>query len=110
MRIITIMDSVIKILRERNRYTQVKLAQELGVSRQALIKYENMEQEPPLSVIRGLSKIFSVSYECLIDNELSSSTTSEDKKMLERLEKNFVKLKDSEKLAVFEMARIMANC
>ena len=106
----TIMDSVIKILRERNRYTQVKLAQELGVSRQALIKYENMEQEPPLSVIRGLSKIFSVSYECLIDNELSSSTTSEDKKMLERLEKNFVKLKDSEKLAVFEMARIMANC
>ena len=106
----TIMDSVIKILRERNRYTQVKLAQELGVSRQALIKYENMEQEPPLSVIRGLSKIFSVSYECLIYNELSSSTTSEDKKMLERLEKNFVKLKDSEKLAVFEMARIMANC
>ena len=32
------MDSVIKTLREQNRYTQVKLAEELGISRQALIQ------------------------------------------------------------------------
>ena len=52
------MESVIKTLREKNRYTQVKLAQELGISRQALIKYESMEQELPVNVIRGLSRIF----------------------------------------------------
>ena len=38
------MESVIKILREKNRYTQVHLAEVLGISRQALIKYENLEQ------------------------------------------------------------------
>ena len=64
------MESVIKKLREQNRYTQVKLAEELGISRQALIKYESMEQELPVNVIRGLSRMFSVSYECLIDNKL----------------------------------------
>lgn len=80
------------------------------VSRQALIKYENMEMEPPLSVIRALSRIFAVSYECLIDNELPAESNSEDNSMIQQLAKNFVKLNDSEKRAVFEMARIMANC
>lgn len=104
------MESVIKILREKNRYTQVKLAEELGISRQALIKYENMEMEPPLSVIRALSRIFAVNYECLIDNELPAESNPEDNSMIQQLAKNFVKLNDSEKRAVFEMARIMANC
>ena len=104
------MESVIKLLREKHRYTQVKLAEELGISRQALIKYENMELEPPLSVIRELSKLFSVSYDCLIDNELPSEQSAEDAAMIAELVKNFVKLSESEKRAVFEMARIMANC
>ena len=104
------MESVIKKLREQNRYTQVKLAEELGISRHALIKYENMDQEPPISVIRAVAKIFSVSYESLIDNELPVESTSEDDAMIAELAKNFVKLNESEKMAVFEMARIMANC
>lgn len=102
------MESVIKILREKNRYTQVRLAEDLGISRQALIKYENLEQEPPLSVIRGLSKIFSVGYECFIDNTLPDSSSA-DSAMLQGFAKNFIRLKDSEKQAVLEMARIMAN-
>ena len=103
------MESVIKLLREKHRYTQVKLAEELGISRQALIKYENMELEPPISVIRELSKLFSVGYNCLIDNELPSEQSAEDAAMIAELAKNFVKLNESEKRAVFEMARIMAN-
>ena len=103
------MESVIKILREQNRYTQVKLAEVLGISRQALIKYESLELEPPLSVIRGLAKLFSVNYEFLIDNKLPDANTSEDEQMIEQLSKDFVKLKDSEKLAVLEMTRIMAK-
>lgn len=104
------MESVIKQLREQHRYTQVKLAEELGISRQALIKYESGELELPVSVIRKLSKIFSVGYECLIDNELQSEQSSEDKVMAAELAKNFLKLNEAEKRAVFEMARIMANC
>lgn len=103
------MESVIKTLREKNRYTQVKLAQELGISRQALIKYESMEQELPVNVIRGLSKIFSVSYECFIDNKLPSPDIAEDEAMLKQLTRDFTKLNASEKKAVLEMTRIMAN-
>lgn len=51
------MESVIKQLREQHRYTQVKLAEELGISRQALIKYESGELELPVSVIRKLSNV-----------------------------------------------------
>ena len=103
------MESVIKTLREKNRYTQVKLAQELGISRQALIKYESMEQELPVNVIRGLSKIFSVSYACFIDNMLPSPDIAEDEAMLKQLTRDFTKLNASEKKAVLEMTRIMAN-
>ncbi|MBO4859371.1 MAG: helix-turn-helix transcriptional regulator [Treponema sp.] len=103
------MESVIKILREQNRYTQVKLAEEIGISRQALIKYENMELEPPLSVVRALSKLFSVDYDCFIDNKLPDESSSEESEMISKLVKNVMKLNDSEKRAVFEMARIMAN-
>lgn len=103
------MESIIKTLREQNRYTQVKLAEELGISRQALIKYESLEQELPVNVIRGLSKIFSVSYECFIDNKLPSPDIAEDEVMLKQLARDFTKLKVSEKKAVLEMTRIMAN-
>lgn len=103
------MESVIKLLREQHRYTQVKLAEELGISRQALIKYEIMELEPPLSVIRELSTKFSVNYDCLIDNILLSEKFSEDEAMIAEFSKNFVKLNESEKRAVTEMARIMVN-
>ena len=103
------MESVIKTLREKNRYTQVKLAEEIGISRQALIKYENLELEPPLSVVRSLSKLFSVNYDCFIDNKLPEESNSEDEDMLAQLVKNVKKLNESEKRAVFEMARIMAN-
>ena len=103
------MESVIKILREKNRYTQVKLAEELGISRQALIKYENMELEPPVSIVRSLSKIFSVNYDCFIDNKLHEDADSEDADMLGQFVKNVMKLNEAEKRAVFEMARIMAN-
>ena len=56
------MESVVKILREQNRYTQTRLAQILGISRPALINYENMEQDLPLFVVKELSKLFNVSY------------------------------------------------
>ena len=103
------MESVIKLLREKNRYTQVKLAEEIGISRQALIKYENLELEPPLSVVRSLSKLFSVNYDCFIDNKLPEELNPEESEMLSQFVKNVMRLKDSEKRAVFEMTRIMAN-
>lgn len=100
--------SVIKLLREKNHYTQTKLAEELGISRQALIKYENMELEPPLSVVRLLSKLFGVGYDCIIDNQLPVELDEKDKERLLLIEKCFSNLKEHEKQAITEMARIMA--
>ena len=76
------MESVVKILREQNRYTQTRLAQILGISRPALINYENMEQDLPLFVVKELSKLFNVSYDCLIDNKLPDSEPGDDKETL----------------------------
>ena len=103
------MTSVIKILREQNHYTQTKLAEHLKISRQALIKYESMELEPPLSVVRTLSKIFGVSYDCIIDNYLPSELDEADRERLAVIQRSFPKLKEHEKIAVTEMARIMAQ-
>ena len=102
------MESVIRIIREKHRYTQTKLAEELGISRQALIKYENMELDLPLTVVRQLSKLFNVSYECLIDNSLPDEESETDLQ-LQKIIKSFPKLQDHEKNAVSEMVRIMAD-
>lgn len=103
------MDSVIKFLREKHRYTQVHLAEVLGISRQALIKYENQEQEPPVSIVRTLAKLFGVGYDCIIDNKLPCEADAQDKEKLSIIEKSFPLLREEEKQAVTEMIRIMAN-
>lgn len=67
------MKEILINLRTENRYSQNALAKELGISRQAYIKYETGEVEPPVEIIRKLSKLFNVSYETLIDNETKES-------------------------------------
>lgn len=101
------MESIVKILREKNRYTQTGLAEKLGISRQALIKYENMDLDLPLSVVKQLSKLFNVSYECLIDNCISVENLKDDFR-LQQIIQQFQNLEEHEKQAVAEMVRIMA--
>jgi len=103
------MESVIKTLREKNRYTQVGLAEILGISRQALIKYESMEQEPSVATVRKLSNLFKVDYACIIDNNLDTQVEQKDKAKLNLITKCFPLLKEDEKIAVTEMVRIMAG-
>lgn len=62
-------DILIK-LREDNRYTQTAMAKLLGISRQAYMKYETGDVEPPVEVIRKLKDVYKVSYEILIDNRV----------------------------------------
>ena len=51
------MDLIIKSLREQHSYSQDELAQELGISRQTYIKYENGSCDMPLEIVRKLSKL-----------------------------------------------------
>lgn len=103
------MESIIKNLRIQNRYTQIHLAEILGISRQALIKYENLAQDPPVSIIRLIAKLFDVSYDCIIDNKLPDTKNEKDSVLLIQITKNFPLLREDEKVAVAEMIRIMAN-
>lgn len=66
------MKETIRSLREQHNFSQTYLASYLGVSRQMYIKYETGEVEPPVRVISGLCKLYSVSYDIIIDNKLSS--------------------------------------
>ena len=62
------MKDILIQLRTENRYSQNKLAKELGISRQAYIKYESGEVEPSVEIVRKLSKIYNVSCDYLICN------------------------------------------
>lgn len=70
------MKETIRMLREEHNFSQTYLASALGVSRQMYIKYETGEVEPPVRVISGLCKLYSVSYDLIIDDKLSSKNNN----------------------------------
>lgn len=64
------MNSVLRYLREENKYSQEELAKKLGISRQTYIKYENLEVNPTIEVVKKLTKLFDIDYSCIIDNKM----------------------------------------
>jgi len=57
-------------LRKKNNITQEELAERVGVSRQTISKWELGETSPDLRQSKELSKIFNVSLDELVDNDL----------------------------------------
>lgn len=74
------MKETLKILREKNRYSQNLIASLLGISRQMYIKYESGEVEPPVHVVKALSRLHDVPYEVIIDNVLKPAETKANEK------------------------------
>jgi len=62
------MINMIRKLREEQGYSQERLAKELGITRQTLIRYENGEQ-PTIENVKKIANFFDVDYECIIDNK-----------------------------------------
>jgi len=65
----------IQTLRKQNAMSQDQLADMLGVSRQAVSKWENDENNPELEYLVQISSIFSVSTDYLVKDGNSSSVT-----------------------------------
>lgn len=63
------MFETIKYLREQKKYSQVQVADYLGISRQMYIKYERGETEPPVSVIKNLCRLYRVDYEVILEDK-----------------------------------------
>ena len=53
-------------LRKRSGWSQEELAQQLGVSRQSVSKWEGAQSIPDIDRLLQLSELFGVSVDCLI--------------------------------------------
>lgn len=60
-------------LRRERRMTQQELAEQLCVSRQAVSRWEQMLSEPSTENLTRLGKIFSISIDSLVDEEMNLS-------------------------------------
>ena len=57
----------LKKIRKQKKYSQLKVAMDLNISREALSHYENGKRSPDLQMLRLLSKYFGVSIDFLVN-------------------------------------------
>ena len=62
-------DKIIE-LRKKNGWSQEELADQLGVSRQAVSKWESASSIPDLERVLGMSRLFGVSTDYLLKDEI----------------------------------------
>lgn len=65
-------DQNLKILRKKLGYTQAQLAEKLGVKRSLIGAYEEGRAEPKLSTLVNIARLFEVSLDQLITQDLSA--------------------------------------
>lgn len=66
-------------LRKRNGLSQEALAEKMGVSRQAVSKWERGESTPDTDTLIELSNLYSVSLDVLVGNKTEDETPSPEK-------------------------------
>lgn len=57
-------------LRKKNNLSQEELAEKVGVARQTISKWEIGDTTPDINQVKIISKIFNISIDELVDNEL----------------------------------------
>ena len=73
-------------LRKKNGWSQEELAEQLGVSRQSISKWESAQSVPDMNRILAMSRLFGVSTDYLLKDELGPEDVSpaSDTKIPER--------------------------
>lgn len=59
----------LKAIRKQKKYSQLKVALDLSISREALSHYENGKRSPDLQMLRMLSEYFNVSIDFLVNGK-----------------------------------------
>ena len=59
----------LKAIRKKRKYSQLKVATDLNISREALSYYENGKRSPDLQMLRRLSAYFNVSIDFFVNGE-----------------------------------------
>lgn len=85
----------IAALRKKHGFSQEELGEKLGVSRQAVSKWESGQAVPELEKLKELSRIFGVSLNELLQLEESSPKKTEGAFLFEQPEKNAEKQTES---------------
>lgn len=70
-------DKIIE-LRKQNNWSQEELAEKLGVSRQAISKWEGAQSTPDLERIIAMSNLFGVSTDYLVKDEIETKVIPEE--------------------------------
>ena len=97
----------IKKLRKTQNLTEVELAQKLGIKQPSLNRWENGKKNPPLKMLKKLSKIFNVSIDTLVFDEKDiEHLSSQDKNIISQI-KQFEHLDDKGREAVLNMINLL---
>ena len=59
----------LKEIRKARKFSQMKVAMDLNISREALSHYENNKREPSIDLLNKMSEYFNVSIDYLINGE-----------------------------------------
>ena len=59
----------LKEIRKNRKFSQMKVAMDLNISREALSHYENGKREPSIDLLNKMSEYFNVSIDYLINGE-----------------------------------------
>ena len=59
----------LRLIRKQKKYSQLKVALDLNISREALSHYENGKRSPDIQMLRKMSDYFMVSIDFLINGE-----------------------------------------
>ena len=59
----------LKEIRKERKFSQMKVAMDLNISREALSHYENNKREPSIDLLNKMSEYFNVSIDYLINGE-----------------------------------------
>lgn len=70
----------LKLFRKQNGFTQEQVAEKLGVSRQAVAKWERGESVPDIENVIALADMYEVTVDSLVRNMTSLPDRSTDKK------------------------------
>ena len=92
-------DKIIQ-LRKKNGWSQEELAEQMGVSRQAVCKWEGAQSIPDINKLILLSKLFNVSLDYLLKDEMEeveyNTSFFDDEPVLEvQSEKRFVSMEEA---------------
>ncbi|MBP3919302.1 MAG: helix-turn-helix transcriptional regulator [Clostridia bacterium] len=73
----------IKFLRMKNQFTQEQIAERLGVSYQAVSKWETNANTPDIALLPEIAALFHISIDALFSDDIESCITSCDENMKE---------------------------